>query len=181
MAHQSGWALPAVGRKARWREMRRSELVTVPSFSPQPVAGSRMSATAVVSVSATQSDTTTVSQRSSARRQRSASGRLTSGLVARIQMNFTLPRSTASNRSRAFSPGLLATFDVPQKSPTALRSSSLKLRWTASWFASPPTSRPPMALAWPVMEKGLAPGRPTRPVARWQLRMALPLSVPLLL
>jgi hypothetical protein len=27
------------GRKPRWREMRRSELVTVPSFSPQAAAG----------------------------------------------------------------------------------------------------------------------------------------------
>ena len=39
MIHQSGLASPGWGRKPRWREMRRSELVTVPSFSPQPVAG----------------------------------------------------------------------------------------------------------------------------------------------
>ncbi len=32
---------PGSGRKARWREMRRSELVTVPSFSPQAAAGRR--------------------------------------------------------------------------------------------------------------------------------------------
>jgi hypothetical protein len=37
---QSPRASPGAGRKARWREMRRSELVTVPSFSPQPSAGS---------------------------------------------------------------------------------------------------------------------------------------------
>ena len=38
------------GRNARWREMLRSELVTVPSFSPQPSAGSSTCANAVVSV-----------------------------------------------------------------------------------------------------------------------------------
>ena len=45
-------------------------------------------------------------------------------------------------------------------------------------LASPPTSRPPMALGWPVIEKGPIPGRPIRPVARWQLMIALPLSAP---
>ena len=35
-----------------------------------------------------------------------------------------------------------------------------------------------MALGWPVTENGPMPGRPMRPVARWQLMMALTLSVP---
>ena len=35
-----------------------------------------------------------------------------------------------------------------------------------------------MALGWPVSENGPMPGRPMRPVARWQLMMALTLSVP---
>ena len=48
----------------------------------------------------------------------------------------------------------------------------------ASMLASPPTSRPPMALGWPVSDSGPAPGLPMRPVARWQLMMALTLSVP---
>ena len=52
MIHQSGRASPGAGRKARWREMRRSELVTVPSFSPQAAAGSRTWAWRIVSVSA---------------------------------------------------------------------------------------------------------------------------------
>ena len=77
--------------------MRRSELVTVPSFSPHPVAGSSTWAQAVVSVFSMQSDTTTSSQRASARRTRSASGRLTTGLVAMIHTAFTAPRSIASN------------------------------------------------------------------------------------
>ena len=45
-------------------------------------------------------------------------------------------------------------------------------------LASPPTSRPPMALGWPVIENGPIPGRPIRPEARWQLMMALALSAP---
>ena len=48
----------------------------------------------------------------------------------------------------------------------------------ASMLARPPTSRPPMAFGWPVTEKGPMPGLPMRPVARWQLMMALTLSVP---
>ena len=40
MIHQSGLASPGDGRNARCREMRRSELVTVPDFSPQACAGS---------------------------------------------------------------------------------------------------------------------------------------------
>ena len=48
----------------------------------------------------------------------------------------------------------------------------------ASMLASPPTSRPPMALGWPVSDSGPEPGLPMRPVARWQLMMALTLSVP---
>ena len=44
--HQSGLASPGGGRNARWREIRRSELVTVPSFSPQAAAGRRMCAPA---------------------------------------------------------------------------------------------------------------------------------------
>ena len=37
---------PASGRNARWREMHRSELVTVPSFSPHAAAGRRTCARA---------------------------------------------------------------------------------------------------------------------------------------
>ena len=57
--HQSGLASPGSGRNARWREMRRSELVTVPSFSPQAAAGSSTCAPAfTVSFESTFSDTT---------------------------------------------------------------------------------------------------------------------------
>ena len=60
--HQSGRASPGAGRKRRWREMRRSELVTVPSFSPQAAAGSLTCAWRAVSVSAVTSETTTNGQ-----------------------------------------------------------------------------------------------------------------------
>ena len=158
--------------------MRRSELVTVPSFSPQPVAGSSTCAQAAVSVCAMQSDTTTSSQRASARRTRSASGRLTTGLVAMIHTAFTSPRSMASKSSTAFRPGAVAMCGAPQKRPTRAMASGVKSMCAASWFASPPTSRPPIALGWPVIENGPMPSRPMRPVARWQLMIALHLSVP---
>jgi hypothetical protein len=59
--HQSGRASPGTGKKRLCREIRRSEFVTVPDFSPQAAAGNKMSAQRVVSVSRTQSETTTSS------------------------------------------------------------------------------------------------------------------------
>ncbi len=50
--------------------------------------------------------------------------------------------------------------------------------WAASVLDMPPTSRPPMALGWPVIEKGQAPGFPMRPVRRWALITASPLATP---
>ncbi|MNE93262.1 hypothetical protein D3C80_1910920 [compost metagenome] len=43
-----------------------------------------------------------------------------------------------------------------------------------------PVSRPPMALGWPVREKGPAPTRPICPVARCRLISALFLALPAL-
>ncbi len=65
-----------------------------------------------------------------------------------------------------------------QNRRTRSMSGGVKPIWAASWLASPPTSRPPIALGCPVSENGDAPGLPIRPVARWQLMMALTLSVP---
>ena len=102
--HQSGRASPGASRNLRWREMRRSELVTVPSFSPQPAAGSTTCPKRVVSVGQ-QSDTATNGHAASAARTRPVRGRLAAGLVATIHSAFTRPSSTASNRSTALRPG----------------------------------------------------------------------------
>ena len=69
-------------------------------------------------------------------------------------------------------------FGAFQKRPTRSTSAGEKPICAASWLARPPTSRPPIALGWPVSENGPMPSRPIRPVARWQLMMALTLSVP---
>ncbi len=159
--------------------MRRSELVTVPSFSPQAALGSSTSASAVVSVVRQTSETTTKGQLRIASRTRSASGMLSAGLVPIIHKAFTWPFSTARKRSTALRPGLAAIAGAPQKSWTMRRCCGFSISiWAASMLASPPTSRPPMAFGWPVTENGPMPGRPMRPVARWQLTIALTLSVP---
>src|SRR3954470_17032092 len=92
--HQSGFASPGSGRKARWREMRRSEFVTVPSFSPQAAAGNSTCAPrAIVSVAITFSETTRRSSWRSASRAPSASGSDTAGFVA-------MKRLDAAGRNR---------------------------------------------------------------------------------
>ena len=64
---QSWRAAPAGGMAGRTRLMRRSLLVTVPSFSPQVVAGSSQSAYFAVAVVAKASCSTTSSARCRAR------------------------------------------------------------------------------------------------------------------
>ncbi len=179
IAHQSARASPGRGKKPRWRDTRRSELVTVPSFSPQPSAGSFTCANRSVSVSAMQSDTTTNGQLASATRAMRASGIDTAGLVAMIHTALIRPLAIASNMSTAFSPGREQIVGDCQKRCARSRSASENPMCTASVEASPPTSRPPIALGWPVMLNGPAPGMPIRPVARWRLMIALALSVPL--
>ena len=53
---------------------------------------------------------------------------------------------------------------------------SCSSRCAANMLARPPTSRPPIAFGWPVMENGPMPTRPMRPVSRWQFMMLLTLS-----
>ena len=90
------------------------------------------------------------------------------------------PSATASNMSTAFRPGCVGD---ARRVPEALRRGrgapgSRGPCARRAWLARPPTSRPPMALGWPVTENGPMPGLPMRPVARWQLMIALTLSVP---
>ena len=107
--HQSGLASPGSGRKARWREMRRSELVTVPSFSPQAAAGSSTCAPAfTVSFERTFSDTTNSSSLPSASRTAPARGSDTAGLVAITHSALISPRSIASNICTALRPSRVA-------------------------------------------------------------------------
>ena len=122
--HQSGRASPGGARKARCREMQRSELVTVPSFSPHAAAGRTMSAKHVVSVGQ-QSLTTTNGHAPSAARTRPARGMLTAGLVLRIHSALTVPSSTASNSSTALSPGRVAMRGADQNRRT--RSTSRRI------------------------------------------------------
>ena len=101
--------------------MRRSELVTVPSFSPQPVAGSSTWASRVVSVCAMMSETTTKGQAAIAAATRPASGMVTAGFVQMIQSALIRPSSTARNMSTAFRPGRSAMTGADQKPRTAAR------------------------------------------------------------
>ena len=116
----------------------------------------------------------------SASRTRSASGRLTAGLVAMIHSALIRPsrdRVEQVDRLEA-RPGRPCVGALPEAPHRARYAGSSKSMCAASWFASPPTSRPPIALGWPVIENGPVPGLPMRPVARWQLMIALTLSVP---
>ena len=92
---QSWRAWPGGGTAARTRVMRRSLLVTVPSFSPQVVAGNSKSAKAVVLVSAKASCTTTNSARCKARRTVVWSGMDCAGLVQAIHRALISPSAAA--------------------------------------------------------------------------------------
>jgi hypothetical protein len=114
--HQSGFASPGSGRKRRWREMRRSEFVTVPSFSPQATAGSRMCAPAfTLSFDSTFSETTNSSSRCSAARTAPARGSDTAGFVAITHNALISPRAIASNIGTALRPSRVAMFGASQK------------------------------------------------------------------
>ena len=113
-----------------------------------------------------------------AARTASASGSDTAGLVPITHSALISPRPIASNICTAFSPSWVAMRGAFQNRRTRSMSGGVKAMCAASWLASPPTSRPPIALGWPVSENGEAPTLPMRPVARWQLMIALTLSVP---
>ena len=177
-AHQSARASPGASRNARCRLIRRSEFVTVPLRSPHPAAGSSTCAYRVVSVGQ-MSLTTTNGHRANAARTRPASGMLSAGLVQITHSARTRPSPTASNKSTAFSPGPAAIFGASQNRRTRSTAPGCSNPiCAANWFASPPTSRPPIAFGCPVTLNGPAPGRPIRPVAKCTFRIALTLSVP---
>ena len=179
---QSCRASPGAGTALRTREMRRSLLVTVPVFSPQVLAGSSRSAYSQVAVVAKASCTTTNSARCRARRTVAWSGMLCAGLVQAIHSALISPSAAAWNISTAVRPGRAGTSLNPHSAATSARCAGLaRSRWADSRFAMPPTSRPPMALDWPVSDSGPAPGLPICPVARCRCTSAAFLAVPLLL
>ena len=173
------WPLPGA------RGTRAAARCAVPNWSPFPISRPRPAPAAAharpnstVSLERTFSETTNSSSFFSAARATSASGSDTAGLVPITHSALISPRPIASNIWTAFSPSWVAMRGAFQNRRTRSMSGGVKPIWAASWLASPPTSRPPIALGCPVSENGDAPGLPIRPVARWQLMMALTLSVP---
>ena len=103
------------------------------------------------------------------------------GLVQAIHNALISPSAAASNISTADLPGLPGTSSTPHSAATSARCSALPMsRWPLIKLAMPPTSRPPMALGWPVRENGPAPGLPIWPVAKCRLISAAFFAVPLL-
>ena len=118
-------------------------------------------------VAATQSETTTSGQASSAARTPVGSGRLTAGLVAMIQTRLDLRRRATRRTARP--PSARAWWRarrLPEAAHAVAGGGSSKSICAASWLARPPTSRPPIALGCPVSENGPMPGRPMRPVSK---------------
>ncbi|MNE47190.1 hypothetical protein D3C80_1415760 [compost metagenome] len=107
---------------------------------------------------------------------------LCAGLVQAIHRALISPSAAAWNISTAVLPGRAGMSCTPQSAAISARCSGLaRSRWALSRLAMPPTSRPPMALGWPVSDSGPAPGLPIWPVARCRLIRAAFLAVPLLL
>ena len=129
------------------RVMRRSELVTVPSFSPQVLAGSNTSAYSAVSILLYASCTTTNSALPKASSTLFKSGSECAGLVQAIQIALIDPSLTALNISTAVLPGVAGTSATSHSLATSARCSALAIsRCADSKLAMPPASRPPMAL-----------------------------------
>ena len=151
----------------------------VPCFSSQPAAGSTTSAQRSEWEREEISCTTTNRARPSAASARRTSGMLTAGLVHMIQIAFSVPASRAPNISVAVRPGLAGTCSTPHSAATSRRWSGLaRSRCAGSMVARPPTSRPPIALGWPVSENGPEPGLPICPVSSDRLSRARFLSTP---
>ncbi len=118
--HQSGRASPGGGRNARCREMQRSELVTVPSFSPHAAAGRTISAKRrrIGRPAIADDDKRTgAERRAHAVGARHAGGRIG---VENPQCLDVCRRCTASNRSTALRPGRVAMRGAFQKRPHAI-------------------------------------------------------------
>ena len=132
-----------------------------------------------MSLAATFSETTSSSSPRSASRTASARGRLTAGLVPITHSALISPRAMASNICTALRPSPVTRFGACQKRRTQLRSAvdQSPCGRPACWRARRPRVRP---WRWAALsaKADRSPRLPMRPVARWQLMMALTLSVP---
>src|SRR4051812_49809004 len=101
------------------------------------------------------------------------------GLVQAIHSALISPSAAAWNISTAVRPGLSGTDGTPHSAATSARCCGLaRSRCADSRLAMPPTSRPPIALGWPVSENGPAPGLPICAAARCRLISAAFLAEP---
>jgi hypothetical protein len=153
------------GHGARTRLMARSELVTVPSFSPHGGGQQQVGVGAGFGVGEgfLQHDEFAARERLV---DRVWSGIDCAGLVQAIHTALTWPDVIASNSSTAVRPGFPGTSSTPHRARDFGAMSGLAMsRWADSRLARPPTSRPPMAFGWPVSEKG--PRRACRS-CRWR-------------
>ena len=169
---QSGRASPGRthARPARARCAARS-WSSVPSFSPQPAAGRKTSAYAVVSVLRYASCTITSSARSSA----SCTSVLVRQRLRRVGAGDPDDLDLAGAHGLEHLHRGLAR--LRRNAPPRPRARRLRARCFGcrdrggrdSRLAMPPTSRPPIALGWPVRLKGPAPGLPICPVGEVQV------------
>jgi hypothetical protein len=102
------------------------------------------------------------------------------GLVQAIHSALISPSAAAWNISTAVLPGFSGTEGTPHSAATSARCWGWPGRGARdSRLARPPTSRPPIALGWPVSENGPAPGLPICAGGQVQVDQRGVLAVPL--
>ncbi len=94
------------------------------------------------------------------------SGRLCAGLVHAIHSALISPSAAAWNSSTALPGPRGHRLRHPTAGPFGALRGVGHIAVRGQQVGQPPTSRPPMALGWPVRLKGPAPGRPIWPQAR---------------
>ena len=159
--------------------MRRSEFVTVPSFSPQAAAGSRIARRkSMVSFERMTSDTTNRSSPRIASRTRSARGSDTAGLVAMTQSALMSPAAIASNIATAFRPSRVAMRGAFQKRRTRSTSGGLEAHMRGEHVREPADFAPAHRVGLAGERERPHAGPADAPRRKWQLTIALTLSVP---
>jgi hypothetical protein len=81
-------------------------------------------------------------------------------------MALIFPLSTAWNKSTAFKPACVAMVGLFQNFAPNFDVMDYQIHMCCQHIGKPPTSRPPMALGWPVIENGAAPSLPILPVSK---------------